>query len=135
MATLDEYAFTVHLDTTYEQARERVETALKEQGFGVVTEIDMRKTFKAKLDRDFRKYAILGACNPNLAIRALSTEPEAGLMLPCNVLVYEDQDGSGATVSIVDPLAMLGDIEADVLHEVAAEAHHRLASVAAALEG
>ena len=130
---LQAYAFTVHLDMPYEKARERTEIALKEQGFGVVTEIDIKATFKAKLDRDFRKYAILGACNPNLAIRALSSEPQIGLLLPCNVIVYEDEGGAGTTVSVVDPLGMLGGIDVDELRSVADDAHSRLALVAEAL--
>ena len=133
MTALHDYAFTVHLDMPYEQARERTEAALKEQGFGVITEIDMRKTFKAKLDREFREYAILGACNPDLAIRALSTEPQVGLLLPCNVIVYEDDDGAGSTVSVVDPRGMLGDLDVDALRAVADDAHDRLALVARAL--
>ncbi len=131
--TLGEYAFTVHLDVPYEQARERTEAALKDQGFGVITEIDMRQTFKAKLDRDFRKYAILGACDPRLAIRALSAEPLVGLLLPCNVIVYEDLDSAGSTVSVVDPIGMLGDIDIVELKAVADDAHARLAQVAEAL--
>ena len=130
---LDTYAFTVHLDLPYEEARERTEAALKEQGFGVITEIDVRQTFKVKLDRDFRKYAILGACNPNLAIRALSAEPQIGLLLPCNVIVYEDEHGDGSTVSVVDPIGMLGGIDVDELRAVADDAHARLALVAEAL--
>lgn len=133
--TLGEYAFTVHLDTSYEDARERTEAALKEQGFGIVTEIDMQATMRQKLDVDFRQYAILGACNPRLAIRALTTEPMVGLLLPCNVIVYEDEDGAGCTVSVVDPLGMLGDIDADELQAVADEAHGRLKQVAASLAG
>jgi uncharacterized protein (DUF302 family) len=131
--SLDTYAFTVHLDMPYEQARERTEVVLKELGFGIVTELDIRATFKAKLDRDFRKYAILGACNPNLAFRALSSEPQVGLLLPCNVIIYEDADGAGSTVSVVDPMGMLGDIEGDELQAVADDAHGRLALVADAL--
>jgi uncharacterized protein (DUF302 family) len=130
---LDTYAFTVHLDLPYEEARERTEAALKEQGFGVITEIDVRQTFKVKLDRDFRKYAILGACNPNLAIRALSAEPQIGLLLPCNVIVYEDENGDGSTVSVVDPIGMLGGIDVDELRAVADDAHARLSLVAEAL--
>jgi uncharacterized protein (DUF302 family) len=130
---LDEYAFTIHLDLPYETARERTEEALRVQGFGVITEIDVRQTFRAKLDVEFRKYAILGACNPSLARRALSTQPQVGLLLPCNVIVYEDEDGSGTTVSVVDPLGMLGDIDVPELQDVAAEAHGRLAKVAEAL--
>ena len=131
--TLDDYAITVHLETTYEEARSRTEAALKEQGFGIVTEIDMRATMREKLDVEFRKYAILGACNPNLAIRALTAEPQVGLLLPCNVIVYEDEGGTGATVSVVDPLGMLGDVDVEELTAVADEAHERLARVAETL--
>lgn len=131
--TLNEYAFTIHLEVRYEEALERTVAALKEQGFGVVTEIDMRSTMREKLDVEFRKYAILGACNPKLAIRALAAEPQVGLLLPCNVIVYEDVDGSGTTVSVVDPLGMLGDIGVAELRAVADEAHGRLAQVAEAL--
>ena len=130
---LAEYAFTVHLDAPYEEARTMTEAALKEQGFGVITEIDMRQTFKQKLDAEFRQYAILGACNPNLAIRALTAEPQVGLLLPCNVIVYEDEDGNGTTISVVDPLGMLGDIDIHELKAVADDAHQRLAKVAEAL--
>lgn len=131
--TLGEYAFTVHLDAPYEDALERTQAALKEQGFGIVTEIDMRATMRQKLDVEFRKYAILGACNPKLAIRALSSEPQVGLLLPCNVIVYEDEPGDGSTVSVVDPLGMLGDIDVAELRAVADEAHSRLSKVAATL--
>ena len=75
MNSLDDYAFTVHLDAPYQGVRERVEAALKEEGFGIITEIDVKQTFKTKLDLDFRQYAILGACNPVLANRALGAEP------------------------------------------------------------
>lgn len=131
--TLGEHAFTVHLDASYEEARERTEEALMEQGFGVVTEIDMRATMRKKLDVEFRRYVILGACNPMLAFKALSCEPQVGLLLPCNVIVYEDDGGDGTTVSILDPLGMLGDVEAPELRTVADEAHGRLASVAEVL--
>ena len=131
--TLSRYAFTVHLEEPYEAARERTEAALKEQGFGVVTEIDMRATLRKKLDVEFRKYAILGACNPGFAVKALSAEPQVGLLLPCNVIVYEDEDGQGSTVSVVDPLGMLGDIDVAELRAVADAAHEQLAKVAEAL--
>lgn len=134
MTALDDYAFTIKLDTSFEAARERVESALREQGFGVITEIDVQATFKAKLDRDFRKYAILGACNPNLAFAALGADPQVGLLLPCNVIVYEDEAG-GATVSVVDPLGMLGDLDAAGLEDVAQDAHARLSKVAEAVKG
>ena len=130
---LSEYAFTVHLDVPYETAREHTEAALKEQGFGVITEIDMRETLRKKLDVEFRRYAILGACNPSFALKALGAEPQVGLLLPCNVIVYEDEDGQGTTVSVVDPLGMLGDIDVAELRDVADDAHERLANVAQAL--
>jgi len=130
-----DYAFTVHLNVPYEDARDKTEAALNEQGFGVLTEIDMRQTFRSKLDLEFRKYAILGACNPSLAIRALSAEPRVGLLLPCNVIVYEDEGGGGTTVSVVDPIGMLGDIDSAELQSVADDARSRLSRVADALSG
>lgn len=130
---LDDYAFTVHLDAPYDEALARVTSALKEEGFGVLTSIDVQQTLREKIEVDFRRYAILGACNPRLAHRALSTEPMVGLLLPCNVIVYEDEDASGTTVSVVDPLGMLGDIDTEGLRGVADEAHGRLSRVAAAL--
>ena len=133
--SLGEYAFTVHLDVPYETALERTEAALKEQGFGIVSELDMRKIFKAKLDREFRRYAILGACNPTLAIEALGADPQVGLLLPCNVIVYEDEDGPGSTVSIVDPVGMLGEDGLEAVTRVADDAHARLSQVVAALAG
>jgi uncharacterized protein (DUF302 family) len=116
---------------SYEQAVERTTAALKEQGFGVLTEIDVKATLKEKLDVDFRKYVILGACNPPLAHQALGTELEIGLLLPCNVIVYEENGGS--VVSIVDPLSMLGVVGNPELEPVADEAWTRLQRVIEAL--
>jgi uncharacterized protein (DUF302 family) len=130
---ITDYALRVRLDLPYEQAIEQVTSALKEQGFGVLTEIDVKATLKKKLDAEFRKYVILGACNPPLAYRALSTELEIGLLLPCNVIVYEDNGGS--VVSIVDPISMLGVVDSPGLEPVANEARARLQRVAKALEG
>lgn len=90
------------LDATYEEALQRVPEALKSEGFGVLTTIDIQSTLKAKLGVDFRRYTILGACNPPLAHQALQAELEIGLMLPCNVIVYEGDDGK-AVVAAVDP--------------------------------
>ena len=132
---LDDYAFTVHLDVPFEQAREKTEAALQEQGFGIVTEIDMQRTFRQKLGIEFRKYGILGACNPALANRALTAESMIGLLLPCNVILFEDAGGEGTTVSVVDPMDMLGDIDVAELQSVAEDAHDRLSKVAAALAG
>jgi len=91
---------------SYEEALPKVKDALKEEGFGVLTEIDVKKTLKEKIDVDFRPYIILGACNPRLAHRALSAEGDLGLMLPCNVVVAEERPGS-ARVSAVSPKSML----------------------------
>lgn len=124
--------FGLDLDVSYDQAVERVTAALKEQGFGVLTEIDVRGTMKQKLDVDFRRYTILGACNPPLAHRALSIDLEIGLMLPCNVVVYE-RDG-GSRVEFLDPVAALGMVENERLVPVAKEARERLVLVAKSLE-
>ena len=132
MKNVADYAFRVELELPYEQAVERVTAALMEQGFGVLTEIDVRATLKKKLDADFRRYVILGACNPPLAHQALQAETEIGLLLPCNVIVYEADGGS--VVSIVDPLSMLGVVESPALEPVADEARSRLRKVADALE-
>ena len=115
------------LGLPYEQAIEKTTAALKAEGFGVLTEIDVKQTLKQKLDVDFRKYTILGACNPPLAHRALSTELDLGLLLPCNVIVYEADGGS--VVSIVDPLSMLGLVDNPDLRQVAQEARARLERV------
>ena len=95
------YGFGAKVGMPYEQAVSRVKELLQAEGFGVLTEIDVKKTMKQKLDAEFRKYVILGACNPTLAHRAFGVELEIGLLLPCNVIVYED-DG-GAVVSIMAP--------------------------------
>jgi len=113
-------AFRRKVDLPYEAAVEKVIAALKEEGFGVLTEIDVQATLKKKLDVDFRKYVILGACNPPLAHRALQTEMEIGLLLPCNVIVYEEDGGS--VISIIDPLSMLDFVEGTELTPVADEA-------------
>jgi uncharacterized protein (DUF302 family) len=109
-----------------------VTAALKSEGFGVLTEIDMKETLKKKLGVDFQPYKILGACNPTLAYRALTTAPEVGLLLPCNITVAQSDDGM-IEVSLVDPLAMLGVIYHPDLRSVAEEPRTRLDRVAAAL--
>jgi uncharacterized protein (DUF302 family) len=131
--SITDYSLHVQLDLPYEQAVEKVTGALKEEGFGVLTKIDVKATLKKKLDTNFRKYVILGACNPPLAHRALSTELEIGLLLPCNIIVYEEDGGS--VVSIVDPISMLGVVESPELEPVASEARTRLERVAKALGG
>ena len=133
---MTDMAFEVRIDAPFDEAQERVIEALKAEGFGVLTRIDVHDTLKAKLDVDFRKYAILGACNPPLAYRALSSRPDAGLMLPCNVIV--EDTGEGTLVRIVDPAAMMkaGGLEDDpAMQEVGGEAGARLRRVADALGG
>ncbi len=127
-----DYGFRVTLNVPYEAALEKATAALKEEGFGVLTEIDVKATLKKKLDADFRRYLILGACNPHLAYQALQTELEIGLLLPCNVIVYETGAGQ-AVVSIVDPMTMLGVVENESLQRVANEAKARLTRVLAKL--
>ena len=128
------YGLRVELPISYEQAVERATAALKEQGFGVLTTIDVKQTLKQKLNRDFRKYVILGACNPPLADRALHTELEIGLLLPCNVIVYELAPDRSA-VSAMAPLAALGIVgDNPDLQAVAREADARLRSVLTVLE-
>jgi uncharacterized protein (DUF302 family) len=131
---MTDMAFEVSVAAPYDEALEKVIESLKEEGFGVLTRIDVHDTFKAKLGVDFRKYAILGACNPPLAHKALSNRPDAGLMLPCNVIVEED--GDRTLVRIVDPAAMMqaGGLAGDpAMEEVGGEAGARLKRVAEAL--
>jgi uncharacterized protein (DUF302 family) len=119
---------TAILQTNFETALERVAAALKTEGFGILTEIDVKETFKKKLDVEFRPYKILGACNPQLAYRSLSAAPEAGLLLPCNVTVSQGDDGT-VLVSIVDPLTMMSVLPDGALRPVAQEARDRLERV------
>jgi uncharacterized protein (DUF302 family) len=119
------YGYSAHLKgVPFEEARARVTEALKEQGFGVLTEIDVQATLKAKLGQDFRRYVILGACNPQLAHRALGAELGIGLLLPCNVCVWEEAGGS--VVSIARPHAMFDIVRSDAVRPVADEADARL---------
>ncbi len=121
------YGFGAKVGMSYERAVARVKELLQGEGFGVLTEIDVKKIMKQKLDAEFRKYVILGACNPTLAHRAFGVELKIGLLLPCNVIVYED-DG-GAVVSIMDPIAVLGVVGNERLEPIAAEARERLKRV------
>lgn len=123
---------TVRLNTDFATAIQRVTNALKAEGFGVLTDIDVKETMKQKLDVDFRPYKILGACNPPLAHRALTAAPEVGLLLPCNVTVSQEKEGL-VNVSIVDPLSMLGIVEHPELEAVAQEARAKLERVAASV--
>jgi len=131
-ATRPSYGLQARLTAPYDEAVEKVTAALKTEGFGVLTEIDVKATLKKKLDADFRRYVILGACNPHLAHRALQAELDLGLLLPCNVIVYEDGDGS--VVSVIDPVSMVGMTGNPQLETVAKEADERLRRVLATLE-
>lgn len=123
----------VRLSADFETALARVTEALKAEGFGVLTEIDVKATMKQKLDVDFRPYRILGACNPPLAHRALTAAPEVGLLLPCNVTVQQTDEGV-VEVALVDPMAMMAFAGNPALEPVAREAREKLARVAASLE-
>lgn len=125
----------IHIDASFADALQRTRDELKAEGFGVLTEVDLKAAFKEKLDREFRPYVILGACNPPLAYRALEAEPEVGLLLPCNVTVEASPDG-GCDVNIVDPVALMGFAAGGASAElvaVANEAQSRLTRVAQAL--
>lgn len=126
------FGFCVDTPLAYEEAEPQVRELLTAEGFGVLTEIDVRATLREKLDVDFQRYVILGACNPPLAHRALQAEPAVGLLLPCNVVVAERAEG-GSRVSFMDPVAVLDMIDNPELWPVAAEARERLKRVAEAL--
>ncbi len=126
------YYFSTLLDTSFDEAITRVTEELKKEGFGVLTSIDVKETLKNKLDVDFRRYRILGACNPSFAYKALLAEDKVGLMLPCNVVVQETPQG-GIEVAAIDPAASMQAIENDKLREVAATIRGKLKSVIASL--
>ncbi len=128
-----EYGFGMALPLPYEEAIARVKEAIKAEGFGVLTEIDVQRTLRDKIGAEMEPYIILGACNPHLAHRALQQEPDLGLLLPCNVTVRATSGGS--RVDIVDPEKMLGVVENDQLHAIAIEAKQRLQRALAALGG
>jgi len=131
----EEIGFEIRIEQPYEMVLEKVIEALKVEGFGVLTRIDVKATLKEKLNTDFRPYIILGACNPPLAYRALSQDAVAGLLLPCNITVEQETEGK-SVVRLANPEAMLtiGNLEGDpVLLEVAQEARARLERVAEAL--
>jgi uncharacterized protein (DUF302 family) len=123
----------VNLNVPYEQALERTKAALQQEGFGVLTSIDVQHTLKEKLNREFRKYVILGACNPALADRALHAELEIGLLLPCNVVVYE-REPHAASVAAMAPLPAMGIVGNAELRDVAKEADARLRRALHSLE-
>lgn len=121
------YGFSKTTDYGFEQAIEKVTEELKKEGFGVLTTIDVKDTLKKKIDVDFKKYTILGACNPKLAHGALQVEEELGLLLPCNVIVYEKNDKT--VVSIFDPIVMTIVVENPEMKPVAEEVKSKLKRV------
>jgi len=123
-----QYGFRKTLKIPYDEAIEKVTQALKEQGFGILTQIDVKDTLKKKLNVDFRKYIILGACNPPFAYQSLQAETEIGLLLPCNVIVYEDNSGNTA-VSAIDPESAMNMIHNPKLKQIAIQVSTKLKAV------
>ncbi len=126
------YTFSKTLDLSMDEAIDRVTRQLKEEGFGVLTDIDVQATLKKKIDVDFRPYRILGACNPGFAHKALEAEPEIGTMLPCNVVVQEVEPGK-VQVSAIDPIASMQAVDNAALGEIASQVQAKLRNVVNAL--
>jgi uncharacterized protein (DUF302 family) len=128
------YGMRVDVPIGYEEAVARATEALKAEGFGVLTSIDVKQTIQQKLGKDFRKYVILGACNPPLAYQALSAETEIGLLLPCNLIVYETAPGQ-SVIAAVAPLVTMGRVGNEALAPMGVEVDAKLRRVMASLEG
>ncbi len=124
-----QYGFSKTVDLPFEQTIEKVTEELKKEGFGVLTTIDVKDTLKKKIDVDFKKYTILGACNPPIAHKALQIEEELGLLLPCNVIVYEKDDE--IKVSMFDPMLMTNVIDNEQMEPIAKEIKEKLQRVLA----
>jgi uncharacterized protein (DUF302 family) len=128
------YYFSATLPLGFDEAIARTTKALKDEGFGIITEIDVKDTLKKKLDLDFRRYTILGACNPGLAHQALEIEDKVGTMLPCNVVVQEVGNGE-VEVAAIDPVASMASIDNPKLQAVAGGVREKLQKVIASLQG
>ena len=123
------YYFNTYItDKSFDAAVEHVTEALKSEGFGILTEIDVKETLKKKIDVDFRKYKILGACNPHFAYKALSAEDKIGVLLPCSVIVQETDNGE-IEVAIVDPIASMSAVKNESLEPIANEVQEKLKRV------
>ncbi len=122
------YGFNIQFEGNFNEALDRVTDALKSEGFGVLTEIDVQATMKKKLGIDGRPYRILGACNPNLAHQALEADPDIGLLLPCNVVVREEDDGR-VTIGFMDPKAVLGLVNRPEMEQLGAQVKSKLERV------
>ena len=122
------YTIQRHVDGSFDDVVERTISELEEEGFGVLCDIDVQATFAKKLDKDFRQYRILGACNPQLAYQGLEEEIELGALLPCNVIVYEEDDGT-VTVSAVDPAQLVGITDNPNLDSISADVSDRFERV------
>jgi uncharacterized protein (DUF302 family) len=122
------YTFSKTTTMTFEEAVEKTKEELKKEGFGVLSEIDVKETLKKKIDVDFKKYLILGACNPHFAYQALQEEEKIGVMLPCNVVVLENEDGT-VEINAVDPMASMQAIQNPKLGDIAKEVQAKLKMV------
>jgi uncharacterized protein (DUF302 family) len=128
--TSSDYGYQKDLgDVDFDEAVERVTDALSNEGFGVLTEIDVKGVFKKKLDKEFRDYRILGACNPNLAFQAIQAEPDIGALLPCNVVVQRSEDDNETRVTLLKPSAMLAMVDDEAVGDVARDADARFQRV------
>ena len=122
------YTINKKVNKSFQQAVEDVSAELKKEGFGIITEIDLKEKFKEKLNVDFRNYKILGACNPALAYKAIQQEPSIGVMLPCNVLVQERENGE-VEIAAINPLSSIGAIDNNQLQSLAKEVSDKLQAV------